>query len=113
MAKIDLMTSHFDESNWLEPLSFRPDRHDPETDFYKLAKSTGVTSDVHSRRTFSHGLRSCPGMSFAILEMKVIITYLVSFYDIQFSKEDLQNEGMGLGFGSHFEPKVKISKVRN
>mmetsp|Transcript_22259 Transcript_22259/g.19774 ORF Transcript_22259/g.19774 Transcript_22259/m.19774 type:complete len:337 (-) Transcript_22259:40-1050(-) len=113
ITKIDLITSHFDESNWFEPLSFRPERHDPESDFYKMSKTAGVTSDVYSRRTFSHGLRSCPGMSFATLEMKVIIAYLVSFYDIQFSEQDLQNEGIGFGFGSHFEPKVKISKVRN
>eukprot|EP00343_Euplotes_focardii_P003641 CAMPEP_0205816420 /NCGR_PEP_ID=MMETSP0205-20121125/22684_1 /ASSEMBLY_ACC=CAM_ASM_000278 /TAXON_ID=36767 /ORGANISM="Euplotes focardii, Strain TN1" /LENGTH=103 /DNA_ID=CAMNT_0053104701 /DNA_START=663 /DNA_END=971 /DNA_ORIENTATION=- len=103
MAKIDLMTSHFNEAHWMEPLSFKPERHDPESDFYKVAKSKGITSDTYSRRTFSHGLRSCPGMSFATLEMKVIVAYFVSFYDIKFSEEDLQNDGIGFGFGSHFE----------
>jgi len=92
----------------LNPLSFEPDRHDVESDFYQKSKKEGKLFDAYSRRTFSHGKRRCPGESFAILEMKIIISYLVTHIDFEFDQQDLNNEHIGFGIGSQFLPKIKI-----
>ncbi|CAI2366076.1 unnamed protein product [Moneuplotes crassus] len=108
--RIDLSTCHFDKNKWLDEYEFIPERHDFESEYYKRAKQTGIKPDVYSRRTFSHGMRSCPGQSFAMLEMKVAIAYLVTHLDIQFDEEQLNNKDIGFGLGSHFIPLVTVKE---
>nr|AOQ25839.1 CYP5681A1 protein [Moneuplotes crassus] len=108
--RIDLSTCHFDKNKWPDEYEFIPERHDFESEYYQKAKQTGIKPDVYSRRTFSHGMRSCPGQSFAMLEMKVAIAYLVTHLDIQFDEEQLNNKDIGFGLGSHFIPLVTVKE---
>ena len=109
--KLDLLSSHYNAKNWLDPYDFEPERHDIESEFYQKSKEAGKMPDVYSRRTFSHGTRSCPGMSFATLEMKIMIAYLVTHLEYEFEEGILEHEGIGFGIGSQFEPKIRVTKI--
>jgi len=108
--RIDLTTCHFDKDKWLDEYTFIPERHDYESEYYLKSKDAGKKPDVYSRRTFSHGMRSCPGLSFAMLEMKIAIAYIVTHLDIQFDEGQLNNEDIGFGLGSHFVPLVSVQE---
>ena len=109
--KIDIHSAHFDSKKWLDPYSYEPDRHDIESEFYQKSRDEGRTPDVYWRRAFSHGARSCPGQSFANLEMRIVIAYMVLNMNFQFEKKDLEHENIGFGMGSHFVPKIKVNKI--
>uniref|UniRef100_A0A7S3KQG3 Cytochrome P450 n=1 Tax=Euplotes crassus TaxID=5936 RepID=A0A7S3KQG3_EUPCR len=109
--RIDAVSSHFDERKWLEPESFIPERFDFDSEFYQKSKKMGKVADIYSRRSFSHGNRNCPGQSFALLEMKLVIAYFVTHIDFNYSKEDLSNENIGFGMGSQFVPNITIRKL--
>jgi cytochrome P450 len=109
--KVDIHSAHFDGDAWLEPTKFEPDIHDTHSEFYAKSLTAGKAPDVYSRRTFSHGPRSCPGQSIANLEMKVFVSYFVPNMEIQFDQKDYDHEGIGFGMGSQFTPKVKVQKI--
>eukprot|EP00344_Euplotes_crassus_P009333 CAMPEP_0197017738 /NCGR_PEP_ID=MMETSP1380-20130617/79705_1 /TAXON_ID=5936 /ORGANISM="Euplotes crassus, Strain CT5" /LENGTH=442 /DNA_ID=CAMNT_0042444869 /DNA_START=82 /DNA_END=1406 /DNA_ORIENTATION=- len=97
--RIDLLLSHFDYNKWLDEYEFIPERHDLESEYFAKLKQSGKKPEAYSRRSFSHGMRKCPGQTFAMLEMKVGIAYIVSHLDLKFKEEDLQNENIGFGLG--------------
>ncbi|CAI2366166.1 unnamed protein product [Moneuplotes crassus] len=109
--KLDLISAHYAEDKWLRPLEFVPERHDLDSDFYKKSREEGIAEDAYTRRSFSHGMRKCPGQSFAVMQMKVMVTYLVTHIEYSFTQEDLNKEGVGFGLGSQFSPLVSVSKA--
>eukprot|EP00343_Euplotes_focardii_P012123 CAMPEP_0205830186 /NCGR_PEP_ID=MMETSP0206-20130828/40318_1 /ASSEMBLY_ACC=CAM_ASM_000279 /TAXON_ID=36767 /ORGANISM="Euplotes focardii, Strain TN1" /LENGTH=270 /DNA_ID=CAMNT_0053133593 /DNA_START=684 /DNA_END=1496 /DNA_ORIENTATION=- len=111
ILKIDICSGHFNNNSWMNPLEFIPERHDTDSDFYKKAKDAGIIPDTYSRRSFSHGMRNCPGMSLAMLELKVFIIYFITHIEYEFDLDMLNLEGVGFGMGSHFEPKIKVKKI--
>lgn len=111
VIKIEVLTPHYSAETWMNPLDFEPERHNPESEVYQEAKNKGIVTDVYSRRSFGHGARSCPGQVLANLEMKVIIAYLISNGIFKFEQKDIDNEGIGFGMGTNFNPIVKVSKV--
>uniref|UniRef100_A0A7S3KV08 Cytochrome P450 n=1 Tax=Euplotes crassus TaxID=5936 RepID=A0A7S3KV08_EUPCR len=108
--RIDLLASHFDDGKWLDEYEFIPERHDLESEYFAKLKQSGKKPEAYSRRTFSHGMRKCPGQTFAMLEMKVAIAYIVTHLDIQFDEGQLNNEDIGFGLGSHFVPLVSVQE---
>lgn len=110
MIKLDLYTGHYDETAWLHPREFIPERFDVESDFYKLSVKEGKERNVYSRRTFSHGFRMCPGQSLGFLQVRVILAYLLSHIDYEFEPELLVKEGVGFGFGSEIPFEAKVIK---
>ncbi|CAI2365091.1 unnamed protein product [Moneuplotes crassus] len=108
--RLDMMTSNYDSDKWLYPEKFIPERHDFDSEFYQKSKQAGKVQDVYTRRPFGHGIRNCPGQTYAILEIKVILAYLVTHIDFEFELEDMNNEGIGFGLGTQFNPKIHISK---
>jgi cytochrome P450 len=107
----DIRTAHFNDESWLNPLAFEPDRHDSNSEIYQEAKKQGMNFEAYARRTFSHGSRNCPGQTFATLEMKVVIAFMISQGKFKFDQKDIDNEGIGFGLGSHFQPMVQTSKL--
>lgn len=111
VIKVDITGPNNDENDWLDPRRFEPDRHDIDSEFFKKAKDAGKTTHAYSRRTFGHGPRSCMGMTFAQLEMKVLTIYFLITFDYQFPQEDLDNEGIGFGIGSPFNPEITLKSL--
>ena len=109
--RVDLIINHFNDSKWLDPYAFKPERHDVESEFYQKSKDAGKNPDVYTRRTFSHGMRKCPGQSLATLEMKVFIAYLVTHIEYEFEDKLIETEGVGFGIGSHFTPYIKVTQI--
>ena len=108
--KIEVTGPHFSEVNWVDPWRFEPDRFDPETEFGNLQKTT-KPSDPMSRRTFGFGQRSCPGQTFATLELKVGLSYLVTMIDdFKIPEDVLNNDGAGFGLASKIDTNFKIYK---
>mmetsp|Transcript_24556 Transcript_24556/g.27225 ORF Transcript_24556/g.27225 Transcript_24556/m.27225 type:complete len:290 (+) Transcript_24556:151-1020(+) len=111
ILKLDIYTAHYDNSKWLNPLEFIPERHDSESEFYQKSKQAGKVADVYSRRTFSHGMRNCPGMALAMLEIKVFMISFLAHINFEFDQEIMSKEGIGFGMGSHFDPMMKVTKL--
>ena len=109
--RFDTVTPHHEDAYWLDPKSFIPERHDPESEFYTKSKEQGKIPHTLSRRTFGVGPRMCPGQALAMFEIKVILIYILTHFNIQFDEKDINNEGIGFALGSHFVPKVKMSKI--
>ncbi|CAI2366208.1 unnamed protein product [Moneuplotes crassus] len=109
--KPDLVSNHFAESQWLEPFEFVPERHDIESDFYKKSREAGKVEDVYSRRSFAHGKRNCPGQSFAIMQLKVVMAFFATHMEYSFEQKDLETEGIGFGLGSQFCPTISVSRI--
>lgn len=111
LIKPDIVTAHYNGDQWLEPLRFEPDRFNPESEFYQEAQKNGKNWNVYSRRSFSHGLRNCPGQSLAYLEIKTILIYFLTRMEYDFSPEILNKEDIGFGIGNEFVPDLTIHKL--
>jgi cytochrome P450 len=109
IIKVDIFGVHFNEENWIEPFKFEPDRFNADTVFGKRQKKErGI--DPFSSRAFSFGLRSCPGQTFAMIEMKAIVAYLVTMIDYDVPEELFKNEAVGFGLGSKIDSSFTIHK---
>lgn len=108
--RIDLISSKFDETHFLNPDEYIPERFDVDSEFYKKSKKMGKTPEAYSVRAFSVGNRACPGQSLAMLESKVMLAFFVSFMNWKFTQEDLDNTGFGFGIGTDFHPKVEVTE---
>jgi sterol 14-demethylase len=66
--------SHLDERTFPEPLTFKPERFDP---------NSACPANMDSLIGFGGGLHRCLGVNFARLEMKAIIAALIQRYDMK------------------------------
>ena len=76
---------------------------------YRECTKQGKVPEVHSRRPFGHGVRSCPGQTFGVLELKVLISYLFPMMDYTVEEELLKNEDVGFAIGTHFKPQFSFA----
>mmetsp|Transcript_19066 Transcript_19066/g.21385 ORF Transcript_19066/g.21385 Transcript_19066/m.21385 type:complete len:85 (-) Transcript_19066:59-313(-) len=81
-----------------------PERFDPENEYFSSQ------SNISSFLPFSHGLRSCAGKSLAMLEMKVLVSYILLKLDkgYELDKKQENNEYIRFGGGTQFKVKIKI-----
>jgi len=108
--KIDIATAHYYENMWLKPGEFRPERFDMDSDFYKEQKEKCPDNSNYSRRAFSQGKRACPGQTLAYLEIKIILSYLITYLDYDIDEEFLNRYGVGFGLGCETKPMFTIHK---
>ncbi|KAG8727621.1 cytochrome P450-dit2, partial [Ceratobasidium sp. 423] len=85
---VSLVAANRDKQTWGEDAEvFRPERWlDPLPATVGESKIPGVFS---STMTFLGGPRACPGMRFSQLEMKIILSTLVSSFRFDFSEEGI------------------------
>ncbi|CAI2365801.1 unnamed protein product [Moneuplotes crassus] len=105
---LDVVGTHYDETQWLDPYVFEPDRHDPSSDFAKKSKDLGIVPNVYSKRAFGHGSRGCPGQAFANLELKVLAAFFIPHFDYSVPEEWLNKEGIGFSLGTEFPLNLKV-----
>ena len=110
---------HNDISQYVDPHMFIPDRFNPESKYY-FANSVEAdgqgdlkkkTRDVHSFMTFGAGPRSCPGMSMANFELKVLTAYFVLKFKHEVDQEQINNENIRFALFSQFDLKLKITEI--
>lgn len=108
--KIDITTAHYNEELWLRPKEFIPERFDIDSDIYKESKLKCNDISSFSRRAFSHGKRSCPGQTLAYLEIKIILSYIITMIDYDIDEEFLNRYGIGFGLGAIIKPMFTVNK---
>lgn len=101
--------NHYDPQFWQEPMEFIPERFDPESDYYFTP--SGKTRPPLSSLTFGFGYRVCPGQSFALMEIKLIIAYVLTQMDYEVPQATLENEGMGFGLACQTSCPFTVTKI--
>ncbi|CAI2365110.1 unnamed protein product [Moneuplotes crassus] len=91
MLNMNILSRHFDPAQWQEPLKFIPERFDPESEYFN-APETNKGRDPFAWIPFSVHVRKCSGQTFAMLEAKVFILYLLSRVEFTFPKELLESD---------------------
>ena len=93
---VDICGSHNNTEEWIQPFSFIPERFDPSSEYF-LKPDSDKIRNPYSYAPFSHGLRSCPGQTMAMLEMKVILVALLRKIDYSIDQEMLDRDDIGFG----------------
>jgi cytochrome P450 len=88
---------------------FIPERFDPE---HELFEKPGCDEprDPLSYIPFSTGKRSCPGMPFALTELKTMLAYFLCRVDYSIPKKFLSNRNVHFGLDAEWELEIKILK---
>ncbi|CAE6364085.1 unnamed protein product [Rhizoctonia solani] len=92
---ISFRAANQDERTWgSDGRQFRPDRWlEPLPTSVLDARIPSVYSSI---MTFSGGLRACPGMKFALLEMKIVLSSLVSKFKFDLSEDQIKWKAAGI-----------------
>lgn len=96
IVRADFSTRLLNSSDWKQPFEFIPERFDPSSDEFSNSKSRMQ----YSYTPFSHGIRSCPGQIFALLQTKIILIYLLTQTKYSLDEEMMQKESVGFGIYS-------------
>ena len=107
--KIDIFGAHYNINEWIEPTKFIPERFDPNSEYYLKPNST-KRRNPYAHVPFSHGMRSCPGQTLALLEAKVIMAYLLMHTDYDIEEEQLQ-KSLGFAVGSEQDLNIILKKI--
>ena len=114
----DFISTHYNPYEWQKPHEFIPERFDPESEYFNKPQTTeeGVVaskSRAFMSVAFSYGERKCPGQAFALLEIKVALTYLLTHFDFDVAQEVLDQKGAGFGIGTERDFHMEISDIKN
>ena len=114
---IDILPSHYNPNEWQCPQEFIPERFDPESEYYKKPETDKNLKEGKSKSRafmsvpFSYGERKCPGQTFALLEIRVALIFLLTRFDFGISDEILQKEGNGYAIGTEVDLSVMVNKI--
>ncbi|CAI2361435.1 unnamed protein product [Moneuplotes crassus] len=106
---INFAGCHYNSDQWHEPTKFIPERFDPTSEYF-LKPGTDDVRDPLAFIPFSTGKRSCPGMPFALTEIKVYLSFLISKFDYSIEPEMFSNPNVRFEQDSGFELDIKITK---
>ena len=100
-----------DPKEWQRPHEFIPERFDPDSEYFSKPNSGGKSRGTYSFIPFTYGSRGCPGRSFAMLEIRVVLAYLLTHVDFSIIQEYFEKPGIGFGVGSNHE--MDFTVMRN
>ncbi|CAI2366632.1 unnamed protein product [Moneuplotes crassus] len=105
-----IAASHYSSKEWKEPEKFIPERFNPESEYFTSPDGTPVGLNVFMPFTF--GLRNCAGKSLAMLEIKVVISYIILKYGNKYEldPEQKKNDFIRFGVGSQFKTKITLTE---
>ena len=83
---MSLYNVHRHPKIWKEPNSFIPERFDGESEFYKTPDEKARSPTSHC--PFTLGIRSCPGQSLALLNLKLLLVYFFKKFDYDISLDE-------------------------
>ncbi|CAI2365476.1 unnamed protein product [Moneuplotes crassus] len=110
IMRTEIHSVHYMEKYWKDPSVFKPERHNPDSDFFNQSKTEGKPYNHFIKGSFGHGTRTCPGQTFAMIELKVILAVLLTFMDYEIDEESITQEGVGFAIGSAciLAPKIML-----
>ncbi|CAE6403047.1 unnamed protein product [Rhizoctonia solani] len=106
---VSFRAANRDERTWgSDAGEFRPDRW---LESLPTSVSDARMPSVYSSiMTFSGGLRACPGMKFALLEMKIVLSSLVSKFRFDLSEDQIKWKAAGI-IKPHIQyPNARVSE---
>ena len=101
-TKINLFASNHSYNDYHRPFEFMPERFEPESEYF-TRPADGKPRSVYSYIPFSHGLRGCPGLSYAVLQIRVAIGFVCAKLDCEVDPELMKKEGVGFAVRSGFD----------
>ena len=104
------LARHYNPEEWSDPHKFIPERFDPTSPLFNKPKGDSKSRDSISFSPFSFGMRSCPGLALAMLEIKIGIITLLSKFKFEVDQDLIENESTRFSIGSNFKLKCKIYK---
>jgi len=104
---------HYNDEIWQDPAKFIPERHDPDSKFFTRPGTSDKARPPNSHVSFSSGKRSCPGQIFAMLELRVVMTYLLTHIEYSIDQKYLENDGIGFGIVAGCPIEIKITDIKN
>lgn len=107
---LDLVFPQHNAEEWKRHLDFIPERFNPESEYFSKVDSNKMRSP-YSSTPFSHGPRSCPGKTLALVLGRTGLIHLLTHGEFEVKKEQLDNQGIGFGAGSHHELMVKVLRL--
>lgn len=110
MVAPHILSRHLDPIQWKDPLKFIPERFDSESEFF-LTPETNEKRSLYSFIPFSYGIRSCPGQTLAILEIKVMLVYFLLNVEYEIDKDILENPYAYFGIISQLKCIFKPHKI--
>lgn len=87
-----------DESQWIEPTTFIPERFDPESTYFK--RPDGGRRSHHAFAPFLGGARVCLGKTFAEVTLKFTLPMYFHYFDYELVKEEHKKERPIVKLGS-------------
>jgi cytochrome P450 len=111
--RYEQLNIHYDENEWIWPYEFIPERFDPESEYFKKPNSGGKARTPLSHVPFSFGPRVCAGSSYALLEMKVALLYILTHVEYDVDENFFKKEGIGYGVGSECVLDFKVVKIKH
>jgi cytochrome P450 len=111
-VRFDLLGAHINQDEWKNPLEFIPERFDPDSEFYKKQSEDKQRSPL-AHVPFSVGKRMCVGNSYAMLEMKVALVYMLTHMEFEADKDILEKEGVGYAIGSEIKFHFTVTKIKH
>lgn len=97
---------HHNPAIYREPNRFMPERFDADSEHYFKRDADG--RDARSYVPFSFGMRSCAGQSLAKLEMKVIVSRILTKLKLEFDEDMLKNDCLRFSVVNHTPLKAKV-----
>jgi len=107
----DIIAPHYSPNEWQKPKEFIPERYDPESKYYARPGKGSIKRDPSAWLPFSRGIRTCPGQSIAMLELKVLLAYFLTRVEYEVDKKLFETEGVGFANGSHFKLDIRVTKI--
>ncbi|KAF9478579.1 cytochrome P450 [Pholiota conissans] len=108
---VAILPAHLNGDLYEDPKKFDPFRfvkmkQHEETE--AAAKRFDMTSTNCESLGFGHGRHACPGRYFAVSELKLMLAYVVTHYDVRCKEEGVRPEDMWIGMTCVPNPKGEV-----
>jgi cytochrome P450 len=111
-VKMDMISIHYDDSQWQSPHEFIPERFNPESKYFSIPGAEKARAP-YTFYPFSYGKRGCPGQAFSMLEIKVTLIYILTHWEFSVQEDFLNKEGIGFGLGTNTEMIFKVEEIKH
>ena len=87
------MLAHYNPYEWHNPTEFIPERFDPESEyFFKPNLNKNEPRSPNSYIPFSLGSRNWMGQTLAKLELKVVLSRIITTLELEIDENQLKND---------------------
>jgi len=109
---VSVSSTHYNKEQFPDPYKFKPERFDPQSDCFYIGGSKGKARHPLSYIPFSFSERKCPGMIFALMEVKTIICYFLQRVEYSIDPNLLKDDKVRYGIFTNFQLGLKIEKIK-